>query len=85
MHNFQAGIFYLPYKLWVYLEGGLIEAFGSDAKTPVIISEEDGEDFDGVMMRAIVRKFIRYFKSTFHHNTWYFGYFVFCKYAIKSL
>ena len=31
----QALIFFLPYKLWKGLEGGLMASFGTDGKSPV--------------------------------------------------
>ena len=36
----QAGMFYLPYYLWSHLEGGMIEAFGKDAKSAVILKDD---------------------------------------------
>jgi len=74
----QAAIFYLPYKIWASLEGGLVSSFGTDAKTPVIISADARYD-DGVVMEAVVEKFVKYYKSIFHHNSWYFGYFILCE------
>ena len=53
-------------------------SFGSDGKSPVMIAEDMKYD-DGVVMEAVVEKFVKYFKSIIHHNAWYFGYFVFCK------
>ena len=44
----------------------------------VMISVESRYD-DGVVMEAVVEKFVKYFKSIFHHNTWYFVYFVTCR------
>ena len=64
------------------MEGGLIASFGTDAKTPIIISEDAKYD-DGVVMEAVVEKFVKYFKAVFHHNSWYFFYFVMCKF-LKS-
>ena len=81
IYCFQAALFYLPYKIWSSLEGGLIASFGTDAKTPVIISADARYD-DGVVMEAVVEKFVKYFKSIFHHNSWYFGYFIACKYLM---
>jgi len=74
----QAAIFYLPYKIWKSLEGGLLESFGTDGKTPVMISENAKYD-DGVVMEAVVEKFVKYYKAIFHHNSWYFACFVFCE------
>ena len=76
----QAALFYLPYKIWSSLEGGMIASFGTDAKTPVIISADARYD-DGVVMEAVVEKFLKYFKSIFHQN-WYFGYFIACMYSM---
>ena len=30
-------------------------------------------------MEEVVEKFVKYFKSILHHNSWYFGYFVTCE------
>ena len=46
-----------------------------------MISVESRYD-DGVVMEAVVEKFVKYFKSIFHHNTWYFVYFVTCGYTV---
>ena len=43
---------------------------------------EDAMYDDGVVMEAVVEKFVKYFKSIFHHNTWYFVYFVTCGYNL---
>ena len=59
-------------------------SFGSDGKSPVMIAEDMKYD-DGVVMEAVVEKFVKYFKSIIHHNAWYFGYFVFCKWASVHL
>ena len=45
----QAGTFMLPYRLWRALEGGLMEEFGTEAKTAIILDEEYGEDAVVVM------------------------------------
>ena len=44
----------------------------------VMISVDSRYD-DGVVMEAVVEKFVKYFKSILHHNTWYFVYFVTCR------
>ena len=54
-------------------------SFGTDGKSPVMMSEDAMYD-DGVVMEVVVEKFVKYFKSIFHHNSWYFAAFVFCKY-----
>jgi hypothetical protein len=53
--------------------------FGTDGKTPIMIAEEQKYD-DGIVLEAVVEKFVKYFKSIIHHNSWYFASFVFCKY-----
>ena len=59
-------------------------SFGIDGKTPIMIAEEQKYD-DGIVLEAVVEKFVKYFKSIIHHNTWYMAYFVFCKYKIVIL
>ena len=56
-------------------------SFGTDGKSPVMIAEDMKYD-DGVVMEAVVEKFVKYFKSILHHNAWYFGYFMLCEYNI---
>ena len=34
---FQAGTFILPYKLWQFMEGGLIAEFGLDANSRILL------------------------------------------------
>ena len=41
---------------------------------------EDAKYDDGVVQEAVVEKFVKYFKAIFHHNSWYFGYFVTCEF-----
>ena len=72
----QAGTFMLPKKIWTALEGGLLEEFGTDAKSPVIMSEEFEE---ALLMDAIVDKYIKYFRTIWHRNNWYFSMFVLCE------
>ena len=62
-------------------------SFGTDGKSPVMIAEDMKYD-DGVVMEAVVEKFVKYFKSILHHNSWYFGYFILCRsytYITKGL
>lgn len=75
----QAGVFYAPYYIWSILEGGAMAHFGTDGKTPIMIAEEQKYD-DGIVLEAVVEKFVKYFKSIIHHNSWYFAYFVFCEF-----
>ena len=44
----QAAIFYLPFKLWTVLEANLVASFGTDGKSPVMLSEDAKYD-DGVV------------------------------------
>ena len=53
-------------------------SFGNEGRSPVMMSEDAMYD-DGVVMEAVVEKFVKYFKSIFHHNSWYFAAFIFCK------
>jgi len=78
MFAIQAAIFFIPYKIWHSLEGGLIASFGTDSRSPVMISEDAKYD-DGVVQEAVIEKFVKYFKSIFHHNSWYFASYVFCE------
>jgi len=78
MFALQAAIFYFPYKLWKGVEGGLMASFGTDGKSPVMITEDAMYD-DGVVMEAVIEKFVKYFKSIFHHNSWYFASYIFCE------
>ena len=53
----------------INISGGLLEAFGKDAKSAVILNNSTKlEGDDGVVMEAVVEKFCRYFKSILHHN-----------------
>jgi len=79
MFAIQAAIFFLPYKIWTALEGGLLASFGTDGKTPVMVTEDANYD-DGVVQEAVVEKFVKYFKAILHHNSWYFASFVFCEF-----
>ena len=67
MFAIQAAIFFLPYKVWASLEGGLIASFGVDGKSPIMISEKAKYD-DGVVQEAVIEKFVKYFQSIFHHT-----------------
>ena len=46
--SMQAAIFYLPFKLWTVLEANLVASFGTDGKSPVMLSEDAKYD-DGVV------------------------------------
>jgi len=52
---FQAAIFYLPFKLWTVLESNLVASFGTDGKSPVMLSEDAKYD-DGVVQEAVIEK-----------------------------
>jgi len=75
----QAAVFYLPYKIWNSLEGGLVASFGTDAKNKVMVSKDANLDDESLVLEALTDKFVKYFKCVFHRNTWYFGYFVSCE------
>lgn len=75
----QAGFFIFPYKLWKILEGGMMEQFGTDGKSAILLSEESKYE-DGTIMEHVVEKFVKYYRSTFHHNNMYFAYFVGCEF-----
>jgi hypothetical protein len=40
MQLFQAGMFMLPPRIWKSLEGGLLESFGMEGKSVVMLTEE---------------------------------------------
>ena len=62
-------MFFAPYKIWASCEGGLLESFGKDAKSAVILTTDTKVDGDeGVVMEKVVEKFVKYFKSILHHN-----------------
>jgi hypothetical protein len=61
MQLFQAGMFMLPNRIWNSWEGGLIAAFGNEARSAVILSSDFKYD-DGVVMEAIVEKYVKYFR-----------------------
>ena len=73
----QAGTFMLPYRIWRALEGGLIEEFGTEAKTKIILEEEYGED--SFVLEALVEKYVKFFRAIWHRNNWYFFMFVLCE------
>lgn len=56
-------MFYLPYKMWCSFENGTMESFGRDARSAVILTEEDDKHNDGVVMEAVVEKYVRYFRN----------------------
>ena len=75
----QAGTFMLPKKIWTALEGGLMGEFfgdGGDAKNKVILTDEFEE---AVFMEAQVDKYLKFFRSVWHRNNWYFSMFVLCE------
>ena len=76
----QAAVFYMPYKIWSALEGGLIASFGTEAKSKVMVSRDADIDDECLVLEAMTDRFVKYFKCVFHRNTWYFAYFVCCKF-----
>jgi hypothetical protein len=81
----QAGSFILPHKIWKFLEGGLISSFGKDARAAVMLPDDSKYDEDGVVMEAVVEKYVLYFKSILHHNNRYFATFFLCEMANVAL
>ena len=73
----QAGTFMLPYRIWRALEGGLMDEFGGDAKTKIILDDEYGEE--AMVMMSLVDRHIKFFRSIWHRNNWYFFMFVLCE------
>jgi len=63
------------------MEGGLISAFGKDAKAAVMLPEDTKCIEDVVVMEAVVEKYVIYFKSIFHRNNRYFIKFLCCEIA----
>merc|ERR1712226_1830340 len=49
-----------------------MEQFGTDGKSAILLSEE-AEYEDGVIMESVVEKFVKYYRSTFHHNQMFFA------------
>ena len=49
-----------------------------------VMITEDAKYDDGVVQEAVVEKFVKYFKAIFHHNSWYFGYFVTCEQKMEN-
>lgn len=68
----------IPPKIWKTLEGGLIESFGMEGKSVVMLTDEAKYE-DGVVMEVVVEKFVKYFGTVLHHNQRYFGTFVLCE------
>eukprot|EP00095_Tigriopus_kingsejongensis_P003530 maker-scaffold106_size358372-snap-gene-0.15 protein:Tk03530 transcript:maker-scaffold106_size358372-snap-gene-0.15-mRNA-1 annotation:"innexin inx2" len=82
MQVFQAGMFLFPYKLWCHFEGGLIESFGKDGKSAIMLTADAKKDHDseGIVMEVVAEKFVAFFKSILHHNQWYFAKYLFCEF-----
>ena len=72
----QAGAFYLPYKIWFALEGGLLDEFGMDAKSGILLKEDYGS---ALAMESVVDKYVKYFRSILHRNNYYFGKYLLCE------
>ncbi len=63
----QAGLFMLPPRIWKSMEGGLIESFGMEGKSVVMLTDEAKYE-DGVVMTVVIEKFVKYFTMVLHHN-----------------
>ena len=72
-------MFYLPYKIWYCLEGGLMASFGTDAKNKIMVSRDSELGDNSLVLEAISDRFVKYFKCVFHRNSWYFINFCACK------
>jgi len=55
----------------------LLESFGKDAKSAVLLKGDKHEE--GIVMGAVVEKYVRYFRSIQHHCQWYFAKFLVCE------
>eukprot|EP00091_Calanus_sinicus_P016105 TRINITY_DN3532_c0_g1_i1.p1 TRINITY_DN3532_c0_g1~~TRINITY_DN3532_c0_g1_i1.p1 ORF type:complete len:318 (+),score=54.51 TRINITY_DN3532_c0_g1_i1:138-1091(+) len=71
----QAALFYIPRKIWKTCEGGLIESFGKDANTIVILKgdSENQAKKGSVLKEDVARKYSSYFQSIPYHNDGYFA------------
>jgi len=72
----QAGAFMLPYKIWSALEGGLLADFGIDAKSGILLKDDD----DGNGQAHLIEKYVKYFKSILHRNNYYFLKYLCCEF-----
>lgn len=72
----QAGTFMLPYRIWKAMEGGLMEEFGTEAKAAILLKDELD---DAVVIDSVVEKYVKFFRSIWHRNNWYFFMFVLCE------
>jgi len=80
MFCFQALIFFIPYKIWSSLEGGLMASFGTEGRARVMFSKDAGVNHGGVVKEAVVEKFVTYYLSIWHRNSWYWYQFVACEF-----
>ena len=80
----QAAVFYLPYKIWSCLEGGLMASFGTDAKNKIMVSRDSELGETSLVLEAISDRFVKYFKCVFHRNSWYFINFCACKSRLQD-
>ncbi len=50
-------------------EGGLLESFGKDGRSAVLLREDTKlRDNNTAVMETVVEKYVKYFKSILHHN-----------------
>ncbi len=67
----------LPPRIWKNMEGGLIESFGMEGKSVVMVSGDKQPNYDkDVVMQVVVEKFVKYFTMVLHHCQKYFAIFV---------
>ena len=74
----QAALFYMPYKVWYMLEGGLMASFGTDARSKVMISKDSKLEEDSLVLEHVADRWVKYFKCVFHRNTWYYAQYICC-------
>ena len=51
--------------------------FGSEGKSLVMVRAEAQYE-DGIVLEAVLEKFVKFYKSIFHHNSWYLTYYLIC-------
>ena len=81
-HSWQAAVFYMPYKIWATLEGGLMASFGTDARRKVLVSRDSKLEDEDLVLELVADRFVKYFKCVFHRNTWYYAQFICCKFRL---
>jgi len=57
-----------------------MKSFGQEGKAAIMLKDDTKFD-DCVVMEPVIEKYVRYFKTTLHHNNRYFFKFVCCELA----